>query len=215
MQFYKNYLFPSKNGESPEIETIGGDGYDLSDTDALKYFEDKLKLDSKIPFSRFDRTQDGGSFSISADGMARDEIRFNRFIVRLRSIFQEILIKPLFIQVGLQYPDLGEDELFKSALALRFEADNLFEEMKEMDVMDKRAGLISTLMGITEKMPDPSGMMQDVPYFDPQFLIQKYLGLSKTDMDRNQDLKDEAKIKNDAAMKAAQASGGGMGMGGF
>jgi hypothetical protein len=214
MQFYKNYLFPSKNGEQPEIETIGGDGYDLSDTDALKYFEDKLKLDSKIPFSRFDRTQDGGSFSISADGMARDEIRFNRFIVRLRSIFQEILIKPLFIQVGLKHPELAEDELFKSALALSFNADNLFEEMKEMDVMDKRASLIQTLMGITEKMPDSTGMMQDVPFFDPQFLIQKYLKLSKTDIDRNDDLKQEAQIKNDAAIKAAQASGAG-GMGGF
>jgi hypothetical protein len=211
MQFYKNYLFPSKNGEQPEIETIGGDGYDLSDTEALGYFQDKLKEDSKIPFGRFDRTQDGGSFSISSDGMARDEIRFNRFIVRLRSIFQEILIKPVFIQVGLNHPDLAEDELFKSALALKYRSDNVFEEMKEMDVMEKRSNFVTTMMGIMEKQPDSSGMLQDVPYFDPKFLIEKYLGLTNTDIARNEAYKEEQKIKNDAAMKAAQASGGGMG----
>jgi hypothetical protein len=208
MQFYKNYLFPSKNGEQPEIETIGGDGYDLSDTNSLKYFEDKLKTDSKIPFSRFDRTQDGGSFSINADGMARDEIRFHKFIVRLRSIFQEILIKPVFIQTGLQHPELAEDELFKSALALKFVSDNVFEELKEMDLMEKRANFIQTMMGINEKQPDSTGMMQDVPYFEPKFLIEKYLGLTKHDIDRNEIYKEEAKIKNDAAMKAAQQAGG-------
>lgn len=208
MQFYKNYLFPSKNGEQPEIETIGGDGYDLSDTNALKYFVDKLQLDSKIPASRFDAANGGGSFTLSSDGIARDEIRFNRFIVRLRSIFQEILIKPVFLQVGLKYPDLGEDELFKSALALRFQSDNLFEELKEMDVMEKKAQFVQSMMGINEKMPDSTGMMQDIPYFDPKFLIEKYLGLSKNDIDRNDDYKEEAKIKNDAAIKAAaQASG--------
>ena len=209
MQFYKNYLFPSKNGESPEIETIGGDGYDLSDTDALGYFQDKLKEDSKIPFGRFDRTQDGGGFSISSDGMARDEIRFNKFIVRLRSIFQEILVKPLFIQIGLNHPELAEDELFKSALSLKYRSDNLFEELKEMEVMDKRASFIQTMMGINENIPDSSGMMQQVPYFDPKFLIEKYLGLTKNEMDRNTMYKDEAQIKNDAAMKAAADSGAG------
>lgn len=208
MQFYKNYLFPSKNGEQPDIETLGGDGYDLSDTTALSYFEDKLKNDSKIPFSRFDRASDGGSFSISADGMVRDEIRFNRFIVRLRSIFQEILIKPVFLQIGLNHPELGEDELFKSALALRYQSDNLFEEMKEMEVMDKRAQFIASMMGITEKAVDSTGMMTDVPYFEPKFLIEKYLGLTKNDIDRNEIYKEESKIKMDAATKAAAAASG-------
>ena len=211
MQFYKNYLFPSKNGEQPDIETIGGDGYDLSDTDALKYFEDKLKVDSKIPFSRFDETAGGGSFSISADGMARDEIRFARFITRLRSIFQEVLVKPVFIQMGLNHPDLAEDELFKSALALKYRTDNVFEELKEMEVMEKRSSFIQSMMGINENIPDSTGMMQQVPYFDPKFLIEKYLGLTKNDIDRNEIYKEEAQIKNDAIMKAAQQQQGDMG----
>jgi len=208
MQFYKNYLFPSKNGEQPEIETIGGEGPDLSDTGPLKYFEDKLKLDSKIPYSRFDNSADGGDFGLSADGMTREEIRFNKFIVRLRSIFQEILIKPVFIQMGLNNPELAEDELFKSAIALKFISDNLFEEMKEMEVMSKRSDFVTSMMGITDKQPDSSGMLQDVPYFDPKFLIEKYLGLTSTDMARNAAYKEEQQIKNDAAAKANADSSG-------
>lgn len=204
MQFYKNYLFPSKNGESPEIETIGGDGPDLSDTDALGYFYDKLKEDSKIPFARFDK-EGGSSMSFSADGMDREEIRFFKFITRLRSIFQEILVKPIYIQMGLKYPELAEDELFKSLLSISFNKDNIFEEMKQMDIMQKRVDFVTSMMGVMDKETDDTGMMQDVPYFDPKFLVEKYLKLSKSDIDRNEEMK---KSKEEAAAKKKKASGG-------
>jgi hypothetical protein len=205
MQFYKNYLFPSKNGESPEIETIGGDGPDLSDTEALKYFYDKLKEDSKIPFSRFDR-EGGATMSFSADGMDREEIRFFKFVTRLRSIFQEIMVKPLYIQMGLKYPELAEDELFKSLLSIQYNKDNLFEEMKQMDIMQKRVEFVTAMMGVMDKEPDDTGMMQDVPYFDPRFLIEKYMKISKTDLDRNDDMKAD---KKEEVEKAKKKAGGG------
>jgi hypothetical protein len=53
LQFNKEYWLPSKDGEQPEIETLGGDGPELSDTESLKYFSDKLKAVSKIPYNRF------------------------------------------------------------------------------------------------------------------------------------------------------------------
>ena len=98
MPFNKEYWLPSKDGEQPEISTIGGDGPDLGDTESLKYFADKLKLASKIPFSRFDK-EGGSSYDMDASGMLRDEIKFSKFIDRLRSIFQEILIKPVYLQM--------------------------------------------------------------------------------------------------------------------
>ena len=214
MQFYKNYLFPSKNGEQPEIETIGGDGPDLSDTEALKYFYDKLKEDSKIPFNRFDK-EGGSTISFAADGMDREEIRFFKFITRLRSIFQEILIKPLYIQMGLKYPELAEDELFKSLLSITFNKDNVFEEMKNMDIMQKRVDFVTSMMGVMDKETDDTGMMVDVPYFDPKFLVEKYLKLSKADVDRNEDMKAEkAKAAEEKKKKAAGGGGGEAGGGG-
>jgi hypothetical protein len=214
MQFYKNYLFPSKNGEQPEIETIGGDGYDLSDTDALKYFQDKLIEDSKVPMSRF--SQDSpGNVSFSADAIDREEIRFGRFVNRLRSIYQEILLKPLFIQMGLLYPELAEDELFKSALAIKFNKDNLFEELKEMEIMTKRIDFANSMMQIMDKRKDATGMDVDVPYFVPQFVIEKYMKLDKSDVDENARLKKAKDIEDLEYMKKQQdlqnQGGGGMG----
>ena len=215
MQFYKNYMFPSKNGEQPDISVMGGEGFDLSDTDAIKYFKDKVKEDSKIPFSRFDTDQDGGSYSISADSISREEIRFFKFISRLRSAYQEIVVKPLFIQMGLLYPELAEDELFKASLAVTFNKDNIFEELKQMEMMQKRVDFVTSLMGITEKKKDASGMEIDVPYFNPKFLIEKYLKLPDGDMKLNQSYKEQQEIRDLEDMKTQQeiqgGAGGGMG----
>jgi hypothetical protein len=218
MQFYKNYLFPSKNGESPDISVIGGEGYDLSNNDIVKYFKNKLQEDSKIPFSRFDQESGGGNINISAEGTNRDEIRFSKFINRLRSIYQEILIKPLFIQMGLKYPELAEDELFKSTLALKFNADNVFEEMKSMQVMTERVNFVNSLMQIMTKSKDASGMDVDVPYFNAQFVIEKYLKMDPSDIKENNRLNKEKEIEDLAYMKKQQdiqASSQGGGMGGF
>jgi hypothetical protein len=215
MQFYKNYLFPSKNGESPDISVIGGEGFDLSDTDALKYFKDKVIEDSKIPMERFDKASGGGQFGMSADGINREEIRFFKFVTRLRSIFQEILLKPLFIQMGLLYPELAEDELFKSTLAITYNMDNIFEELKQMDIMTKRVDFATSMMGIMDKKKDATGMDVDVPYFAPKFVVDKYMKLSQDDIAANERMMKEKAQQDLEDMKLAQeiqnASGGGMG----
>lgn len=205
MQFYKNYLFPSKNGESPDISVMGGEGFDLSDTEALSYFKDKVKEDSKIPFSRFDKSNGGGQYSVQADGIDREEIRFFKFITRLRSIFQEILLKPLFIQMGLMYPELAEDELFKSTLSLRYNKDNVFEEMKEMLILTERVNIATTMMGIMDKKKDASGMDVDVPYFAPKFVVEKYMKLSQDDIAANERMMKEKQEQDLEDMKLAAA----------
>ena len=194
IQFYKNYLFPSKNGESPEIESISMDGPDLSDTEALRYFQNKLRLDSKIPFNRFE-FDSPGQVSIEYSGIDRDEIRFAKFINRLRTIFQEILLKPLWIQLTLDYSELAEDHNIKSNLALRFIADNIFEEAKMMEIMERRVDFIQKLQDIQIQEVDEDGMTNEVPYFDTNFLIQKYLKLSSSDIRANEKMKNKNKEK--------------------
>ncbi|MCK9575600.1 MAG: portal protein [Candidatus Pacearchaeota archaeon] len=186
MQFYKNYLFPSKAGEQPEIDVMQTAGTDLSDTEALRYFYDKLKSDSKIPFERFDNEGGGGSWGMDAGGMSREEIRFSKFITRLRSIFQEIIIKPVILQVQLKYPFLQNDDMFKSALGLDYEEENLFKEMKMMDVQSKRVEFVTNMLGLMVNEKDDSGMDSQVPFFDAMFLAEKYLKMSQSDMEQNQ-----------------------------
>lgn len=179
MQFYKNYMFPSKQGEQIDIQTIAAEGPDLSDTSPLKYFYDKLKMDSKIPASRFERDGNGGQVYMSAEGLDREEVRFFKFINRLRSIFQEILWKPLWIQSCLDNPDLADDELFRANLGINFNKDNVFEERKEQEIIQKRMEFI---MSLKDYMQDD----QSTPYFSSRWLIEKYLKLSPDDLKQNQ-----------------------------
>jgi hypothetical protein len=56
-------------GESIEIEALEYPGPNLSGSELLKYFQDKLKLDSKLPYSRWSENQ--GSYTMNAEGISR------------------------------------------------------------------------------------------------------------------------------------------------
>jgi len=216
MQFFKNYIIPSKNGESPEISVIGGEGYDLTDTDIINYFKNKLKEESKIPFERFDRESGGGTYDVSVIGMSREEIRFFKFITRLRSIFQEIILKPLYIQLCLKNEILAQDEMFKSVLSIDFHKDNIFEEAKEAEITAKRAEAIKTMMEIVIKRKDASGMDVDVPYFNAELLIEKYMKLSPDFIAENKKRNAQKEIEDlEYIKKQQEITGGADGMGGM
>ena len=195
MPFNKEYWLPSKDGESPEISTIGGDGPDLGDTESLKYFSDKLKLASKIPFSRFDR-EGGNTYEMDASGMMRDEIKFSKFIDRLRSIYQEILIKPVYIQMCLNHPELKNDVSFKAGLGLKFVKDNVFEEMKEMELQTKRVDFIGNLKTQLSTM---DAEMTEIPYFDLGFLVKRYGGFTREDIKANERAKERTVLKEEGS----------------
>jgi len=191
LQFSKEYWLPSKEGESPEIETLGGEGPELNDTEALKYFSDKLKHVSKIPYSRFMYEDGGGDFNLAADGMIRDEIKFGKFIKRLRSTFQEILVKPLFIQMCLKYPEFTEDAQFRTQVALRFNEENVFAELKTMEIMEKRLEFIGSMRD--SLMTTNQETMEEEYYFDQEYLVKKYLKLSDDEIRANEAAKAKQK----------------------
>jgi hypothetical protein len=193
MPFNKEYWLPSKDGEQPEISTIGGDGPDLGDTESLKYFADKLKLASKIPFSRFDK-EGGSTYDMEASGMLRDEIKFSKFVNRLRSIFQEILVKPVYLQMCLNHPELANDIAFKAGLGLSFVKDNLFEEMKEMDLQTKRVDFIGNMKTQLSVM---DAEMTEIPFFDLGWLIKRYGGFTRDDLKANERAKERTKLKEE------------------
>jgi len=137
LQFSKEYWLPSKDGETPEIETLGGEGPELRYTEALKYFSDKLKHVSKIPYNRFLYEDGGGDFNLAADGMIRDEIKFGKFIKRLRSVHsKKFLLSHYTLQMCLKYPEFTNDPQFKTQVALRFNEENMFAELKNMEIME-------------------------------------------------------------------------------
>jgi hypothetical protein len=194
MPFNKEYWLPEGDAGSPQIETIGGDGPDLSDTDSLKYFKENLRRVSKIPMNRFD-VENPPSWEINAEGLTRDEIKFGRFINRLRSVFQEIIVKPLWIQMTLDYPDLMNDDSFKSQVGVKFNKYNVFEEMKEMELLQKRIDFITSMKdGLVDY--DPNG--NEIKYFSSEWLIRRFLDISEEDIRNNNSMKKKEQEKLDA-----------------
>lgn len=190
MPFNKEYWLPSKEGETPDIQTIGGDGPSLGDTEAIRWFSDKLKIASKIPFSRFER-EGSSTYNLEASGMLRDEIKFSKFVTRLRSIFQEILIKPVYLQMCLNNPELKDDTAFASGVGLKFLKDNVFEELKEMELQTRRVDFIGNLKTQLSTMDSE---MNEIPFFDLGWLIKRYGGFTRDDLRANRKAKKRTEL---------------------
>ena len=188
MPFMKEYWFPENDSGSPEIESIGGDGPELNDNDQLKYHKNNLYKVSKIPLSRFD--QESGETWVGADAtsVARVEIDFARYVNRLRNQFAQIILKPLKLQLACSIPELQDNKAFLEAVSLQYKSYNIFEEMMEMELMQKRVEFIQTMK---ESMIDMDIEGNEIKYFSSKFLVQKYLKYSSEDIKLNKKLKEE------------------------
>ena len=188
MPFNKEYWFPETESGSPEIESIGGDGPELNDNDQLKYFKNQLYKVSKIPISRFDQEAGETWFGTDATSVARIEINFARFITRLRNQFSQIVIKPLQLQLALSIPELQGNRQLLEAISLKYHSYNLFEEMMDIELMQKRVDFIQTMK---ESMVDMDVEGNDIKFFSSKYLVGKYLKLSAQDLELNAKLKQE------------------------
>ena len=188
MPFNKEYWFPESDSGSPSIETLGGDGPELNDNDQLKFFKNILYKISKIPLSRFDQESGETWFGSDATSVARVEIDFARYVNRLRNQFAQIILKPLKLQLALSIPELQDNKEFLEAISLQYKSYNLFEEMMEMELMQKRVEFIQTMK---ESMIDMDVDGNEIKYFSSKFLVQKYLKYSSEDIKLNKSLKEQ------------------------
>lgn len=156
IQHSKDIWFPSQGGNSPTFEVTRPESTDLNDDIMLNWFYKNLKRATKIPFGRFDEESGGGNLYSDAAEITRDEIKFNHFIKRLRTVFKEIIIKPLRIQMVLDFPELEEDNQFNSSIQVIFNSDAYFEEWKYLRNLEKRSSIASVLnQNLTDKEGNP------------------------------------------------------------
>lgn len=202
--FAKTYVFPSKNGEHSDIEEIGVEGYDLNNTEQLKYFWQRFVIETKIPKDRFSMDLGGGEGGsngiIGEQAITREEYRFTQFINRIRSIYQEILVKPTWMLFCLRYPMLASNKLLKGAIGLIYNEENLFTLAKERAVAEQGAQTVTTLAQIE----DADGK----PYFSVKWLTEKYLGLTPEDFalnakykEQEDDIRDKTKEEENAGFE--------------
>lgn len=216
MPFNKEYWFPENDCGSPQIETLGNDGPELNDNDQLKFFKNQLYKISKIPLSRFDQESGETWFGADATSVARTEIDFARFVNRLRNQFAKIILKPLQLQLALAIPELQDNRQFLEAISLQYKSYNLFEEMMEQELMQKRVEFIQSMK---ESMIDMDIEGNEIKFFSSKFLVSKYLKLSDADLKLNDKLKqaeiEELNLAGDPDNPAGAEGGSSGGFGGF
>ena len=188
MPFNKEYWMPDNENGTPEIETIGGEGPELNDNDQLKFFKNILYKISKIPLNRFDQENSESWFGTDASSYARTEIDFGRYVARLRNTFSQIILKPLQVQMCLDIPELVENKEFLDCIQLHYKSYNLFEELMEMELMQKRVEFIQTMK---DGLVDMDKEGNEIKFWSSEFLVKKYLHLSDADLSMNKKLKDE------------------------
>ena len=142
----------------------------------------------------------GGTFSTAAEGIQRDELRFANFVNRLRSGFQEIMLKPLILQTIMKYPEFRGDHLFKSSIGIKFNRDNSFETARKIDVMKTRVDAINAILGVPKTKDDS--------YFDLDFAMENFMNLTRDELKENKIMLKEKEKKagdkpDDAAAEGA------------
>ena len=174
MTMLEDFWFPRREGgRGTEITTLQG-GQNLGEMDDIKYFQQNLYNALGIPTSRLEQGQGGFSLGRSSE-ITRDELKFQKFINRLRKRFSHILYKALEKQLILKNIILPEEwEDIRNNIFFDFRKDNFFTEFKNAELLNNRIDLLT-------KMQPFIGM-----YYSSQWVMKNVLHLTDEDIERLQ-----------------------------
>ena len=155
----REFWMAETDSGSPTIENVDAGGIDLNETQSLGYFENRLYKLSKLPLDRMDPTS-SEAWNLDPTSQKRTEIKFNNFINRIRTKFGDVLLKPLLIQLALERPDLIEDDQILDEITLDWVKNNVFEELAQYDIDQKRVEHIKSMQEAFQT-EDPDGRVEN------------------------------------------------------
>ena len=150
MTMLEDYWLPRREGgRGTEITTLPS-GQNLGELDDVLYFRKKLYESLNVPSTRLEAE---GQFNMGrANEITRDELKFNKFIKRLRikfvELFQIILEKQLLLKGVITKAEWVE---MKDKINYDFLEDNYFTELKEGEVLRERLSLLRDVDEYTGK----------------------------------------------------------------
>lgn len=142
MTMTEDFWFPRREGNrATEIDTLPGGGATFGDNDNLGYFQKKLYKSLGVPVSRLE-PENMYSFGRVSE-MTRDELRFSKFVRRLRVrfsiLFDSVLERQLILK-GILTPEEWTE--VKDKIRYDFMKDNYFEELKQMEILREKVSMI-------------------------------------------------------------------------
>ena len=142
MSLLEDFWLPRREGgRGTEITTLPG-GDNLGEIDDIIYFQKKLYRSLNVPIGRL-QDEAGGMFTNKATEVARDEIKFQKFVDRLRKKFSIMFFELLRTQLILKGIITLEDwPQFREDITIDFRQDNHFTELKESEILTDRLALL-------------------------------------------------------------------------
>lgn len=180
MTITDDFWLPRREGNrGTEITTLPG-GQNLGEMDDVVYFQKKLYKSLNVPISRLE-PETGFSLGRSSE-ISRDEVKFSKFIRRLRSRFSSLFDKALEKQLilkGIIKPE--EWDAIREKLRYDFQLDNHFEELKKAEIIRDR---LDVLNNVANYVGD---------YYSKEWVRKNILHMSEDEIEEiKKQIKDEA-----------------------
>ena len=173
MSMLEDFWLPRREGgRGTEISTLPG-GENLGQIDDIVYFQKRLYRSLNVPVNRLEQE---AQFSLGrSTEISRDEVKFQKFIDRLRRRFSWVFLGILRKQLILKGIITEQDwEEWKDNIFVDYVVDNHFSELKDMEVLRERMG---TLDQISQYVGE---------YYSKEWVMRNVLRLSDDDMEQMQ-----------------------------
>lgn len=188
----EDYWLPRRsNGRTTEIQTLPSENI-TGQMDNVTYFLNKLYGALNIPLSRL---RPDANFSLGrTQEITRDEIKFSKFIDRLRKRFTAVFLQALRVQLILKGIIAPEDwEFIRSRITFDYLRDNYFTELKETEILSNRIQMAEQVMPLV-------GM-----YYSPDYIRRKIL--RQTDEEIEQIREENAAAQEELQLMQQQQDG--------
>jgi hypothetical protein len=146
MSMLEDFWLPRREGgKGTEITTLPA-GQNLGELEDVKYFRQKLLQSLNVPISRLE-PQQGGMIGLGrTTEVTRDEVKFNKFIIRLRNKFSQIFDLALEKQCVLKGICTREEwDKFKEDIYFDYVKDNNFTELRSAELLQSRIQTLTTV----------------------------------------------------------------------
>jgi hypothetical protein len=181
MSMLEDFWLPRREGgRGTEITTLPG-GQNLGEITDIEYFKKKLYRSLNVPPSRMDGE---GGFNLGRSSeILRDEVKFSKFVARLRKRFSYMFNDMLKTQLILKNIITPEDwEIMEEHIQYDFLYDNHFAELKEAELLNERLAMVQTAEPYVGK------------YFSQDYLRRKILRQTDQEiLEQNELIKKEIK----------------------
>ena len=181
MSMLEDFWLPRREGgRGTEISTLPG-GQNLGELEDVKYFQKKLYRALNVPESRL---ESDSSFNLGRSAeITRDEVKFQKFIVRLRKRFSDLFNDLLKTQLVLKgVCTLEEWDDMKEHIQYDYVADNYFSELKAQEILTER-------MALLQQMDPYAGKYFSLEYLRRQILRQTEMEFNEIDKQMDEEMK--------------------------